>query len=503
MAIPKILVVEDEVIVAKTIAGQLQQLGYTVVDTASSGLAAIAKAAETRPDLILMDIVLKGEMDGVTAATQIRAEHNIPIIYLTAYADDHTLQRAKLTQPLGYVIKPFTANDLRIAIEMGLSKHQMTQELQENRDQLATLLRSMGDAVIATDSQGAVTFMNPAAEALTGWPQEEALGKEITEIFQLIDEVTELPSENPVVKVLRENRVVYLDNFTALVAKSGLHIPIGDSASPLTRSSGEINGVVVVFWDMSDRRQTELLTQALAKEKELSHLKSQFVSTVSHEFRNPLAVIRTAAELLERRQNLSDEQKNAYLQRIKTSVRSMNQLMEDVLLMGQAEANRLIYNPTQLNLEQFCQNLVDEFSLVEGRVHTVVFASQGDCTNAWIDEKILRYILTNLLSNAIKYSPMGTLVRFTLTIDAEAKVAIFQIQDQGIGIPESEQTRLFDSFFRASNVSSIQGTGLGLAIVQRCVDAHKGQIHVFSQVGIGTTVHVILPLEAVADVQEM
>lgn len=497
MAIPKILVVEDEVIVAKTIAGQLQQLGYSVADTASSGIAAIAKAAETQPDLILMDIVLKGEMDGVTAATQIRAERNIPIIYLTAYADDHTLQRAKLTQPFGYVIKPFTANDLRVAIEMGLFKHQMTQELQENRDQLATLLRSMGDAVIATDGQGAVTFMNPAAEALTGWQQDEALGKEVTEIFQLIDEVTELPTENPVTTVLRENRVVYLDNFTTLVAKSGLRIPIGDSASPITRANGEVNGVVVVFWDMSDRRQAELLTQALEKEKELNYLKSQFISTVSHEFRNPLAVIRTAAELLERRQNLSDEQRNAYLQRIKASVRSMNQLMEDVLLMGQSEADRLVYNPTQLNLEQFCQNLVDEFSMVEGRVHTVVFTSNGDCTNAWIDEKILRYILTNLLSNAIKYSPMGTLVRFTLTIDVETNVAIFQIQDQGIGIPDGEQSRLFDSFFRASNVSSIQGTGLGLAIVRRCVDAHKGQIHVSSQVGIGTTVNVILPLEVV------
>lgn len=494
MATSKILVVEDEVIVAKTIAGQLKQLGYTVADTASSGAAAIAKVAETQPDLVLMDIVLKGEMDGVTAATQIREQRDIPIIYLTAYADDNTLQRAKLTQPFGYIVKPFTANDLRVAIEIGLFKHQVARELQENRDQMATLLQSMGDAVIATDAQGAVVFMNPVAEALTGWQQNEASGKAVAEIFQLIDEVTEQPTENPVMRVLQEHQVVYLDNFTNLVTRGKTHIPIAGSASPLKRSTGEVSGTVIVFWDMSDRRQAELLSQALEKEKELNRLKSQFVSTVSHEFRNPLAVILVAAELLERGQSLSVAQQNIYLHRIKTSVYSMNQLMEDVLLMGQAEANRLICNPDLLDLEQFCQNLIEEFSLVESSSHTIVFSNQAHCTDACMDEKLLRYILTNLLSNAIKYSPEGTSVQLILTVDSAEDVATFTVQDQGIGIPEADQPRLFDSFFRASNVKTIQGTGLGLAIVSRCVEAHQGRIDLTSQVGVGTTVKVMLPL---------
>lgn len=175
MASTKILVVEDEVIVAKTIISQLNQLGYMVTDTASSGAMAIAKVTETQPDLILMDIVLKGTMDGVTAAAQIRELVDIPIIYLTAYADDSTLQRVKATHPFGYIVKPFTADDLRVAVEIGLFKHQVARELQDNRDQLATLLRSMSDAVIATDAGGVITFMNPAAEALTEWQQDEAL----------------------------------------------------------------------------------------------------------------------------------------------------------------------------------------------------------------------------------------------------------------------------------------------------------------------------------------
>jgi len=494
MTSPKILVVEDEVIVARTIASQLRQLGYTVTDTASSGQAAIAKAQEAQPDLILMDIVLKGEMDGVAAASHIQQHIGIPVIYLTAYADEQTLQRAKLTQPFGYIVKPFTANDLRVAVEVGLFKYQVAQELQENRDQLATLLRSISDAVIATDGEGRITFMNPAAETMTGWPQTEAMGRIITDIFQLIDEVTQHPIDNPVHQVLQDQETVYLNSFTALIARNGNRIPVGDSASPLRRPSGEVSGVVMVFWDISDRRQSELLAQALEKEQELNRLKSQFVSTVSHEFRSPLAVIRTAAELLERRQNLSDAQWQSYVQRIKSSVRSMNQLMEDVLIMGQAEADRLTCNPVDLELIAFCQNLIEEFAIVEGSAHTIQFSGQGDRIPAAMDEKLLRYILTNLLSNAIKYSPGETTIEFVLSLNPAEQVVTFRISDQGIGIPEADQARLFDSFFRASNARSIQGTGLGLAIVKRCVDVHGGQIVVTSQPGNGTDVLVTLPL---------
>lgn len=494
MATPKILVVEDEVIVARTITQQLQQLGYAVLGTASSGAAAIAKVAETQPDLVLMDIVLKGEMDGVTAATQIRAQRDIPVIYLTAYADDSTLQRAKLTQPFGYIVKPFTVQDLRVAIEIGMFKHQMAQELQENRDQLATLLNSMGDAVIATDAEGQITFMNPAAEVLTGWQEAEAVDKAVTEIFQVINEVTELPIENPVAKVLQDHEVVYLDDFTQLVTKTGQRIPIGDSASPLKRATGEVSGVVVVFGDMSDRRQTELLAKALAKEKELNRLKSQFVSTVSHEFRNPLAAILFSAQLLEMSDRLSEEKRRSYLQLIKSSVRSMNQLMEDVLVIGQADADRLGYNPTRLDIEGFCRNLIEELVMVKGAEHPIQFYVTGTYRQGCVDERLLRYILTNLLSNAMKYSPINAEIRFDLMIDAETDTATFQIQDQGIGIPQAEQTQLFDSFFRASNAHAVQGTGLGLAIVKRCVDTHNGQIAISSEVGVGTTITVTLPL---------
>ncbi|MEA5574940.1 ATP-binding protein [Anabaena sp. UHCC 0451] len=494
----KILVVEDEIIVARTIASQLHQLGYIVTGTASSGKNAIVKALETQPELVLMDIILKGEMDGINAAAAIRKQLDIPVIFLTACGDEQTLERAKITQPFGYVVKPFTIKDLRIAIEIGLSQHKLERELRENRDQLATLLNCMSDAVIATNHQGIITFMNPASEKITGWQQTESLGKDISNIFQIIDESTEQVRENPVIKVLQEKQVVYLDEFTSLVTRDGKRIPIGNSASPLRRQPHAISGAVVVFWDLSERRQKEYLEQALEKEQELNRLKSLFISTVSHEFRNPLAMIQTAVELIEMQgTKLTAAKRNTYLSRIYGAIQSMERLMEDVLFMGKAEAGYLGYNPAPIKLDKFCRELIEEFSLIKNSSHQIVFNCHLHNPDAVMDEKLLHYLFINLLSNAAKYSPPEKEIALNLTGDLVNETAIFQVKDQGIGIPETDQKQIFDSFYRASNVQSIHGNGLGLVIVKKCVDAHNGQIEINSQLGKGTTFTVTLPLNSV------
>ncbi|MEA5564130.1 ATP-binding protein [Anabaena sp. UHCC 0399] len=500
METAKILVVEDEVIVARTIASQLTQLGYTVIGTASSGKVAIAKALEAKPELVLMDVILKGEMDGIDTASYIREHLDIPVIFLTAYGDDNTLERAKITQPFGYIIKPFTSKDLRIAIEIGLLKHRLERDIRENHDKLATLLNSISDAVIATDDQGLVTFMNPAAEALTGWQQKDALSTDVSKIFHLVDEVTETKLENPVTKVLREQQVVYLKEFTSLITKDGKRVPIGDSASPIMGLPNQINGVVIVFWDLSERRKTELLEQALHKEQELNNLKSLFISTVSHEFRNPLSVIQTAVELIELQgENLTEVKKNTYLRRIKIAVESMKNLMEDVLFMGKAEADKLECKPAPLNLKEFCQELIEEFTSLTTSGHEILFNCSSEATDAFMDERLLNYMLVNLLSNAVKYSLHRKTIRFDLICDQHTNLATFKIQDEGIGIPDPDQARLFESFYRASNAQSIQGTGLGLVIVKRCVEAHQGTIILNSAEGNGTTFTITLPLEVVGD----
>lgn len=188
MAKAQILVVEDEGIIAQDIQNTLKKLGYAVPAIAYSGKEGIEKAQEIQPDLVLMDIVLGGGIDGIEAAEQIRRRFHIPVVYLTAYADEKTLQRAKITEPFGYILKPFEEKELYITIEMALYKHEMERRLKESQQWLTTTLKSIGDAVIATDINGCVIFMNPIAESLTGWKQKEASGKHLKKIFNIINE---------------------------------------------------------------------------------------------------------------------------------------------------------------------------------------------------------------------------------------------------------------------------------------------------------------------------
>lgn len=261
MAKAQILIVEDDGIVAIDIQNSLQKLGFSVIAMVPSGEEALEKVEEYKPDLVLMDIMLKGEMNGTEAAKQIRSQFNIPIVYLTAYAEEGVLERAKVTEPFGYIIKPFEDRELNTAIEMALYKHRMEKRLKESEEWLSTTLKSIGDAVIATDTKGNVIFMNAAAESLTRWQQEEATGRPLEIVFNIINEETMEKVENPVLRVLREGIVVGLADHTLVIAKDGTEIPIDDSGSPIRDDAGDITGVVLVFHDVSERRHAEKALQ--------------------------------------------------------------------------------------------------------------------------------------------------------------------------------------------------------------------------------------------------
>ncbi|MCZ6623010.1 MAG: GAF domain-containing protein, partial [Deltaproteobacteria bacterium] len=190
------------------------------------------------------------------AAEQIGARFNIPIIYLTAYADEETLERAKQTEPFGYILKPFEDRELHTAIQMGLYKHNMERKLRESEQWLATTLSSIGDGVIASDGKGRITFVNPVAEAMTGWKCEEALHQDLTKVFNIVNGETRAPAENPVMKVLREGIVVDLTDHI-LITKGGTEKPIEDSGAPIRDEKGNITGAVLVFKDITQRRQAE------------------------------------------------------------------------------------------------------------------------------------------------------------------------------------------------------------------------------------------------------
>lgn len=257
MAQTRIMVVEDEAVVAKDIVQRLKSLGYEVPAMVATGDDAVKKALQLQPDLILMDIKLKGEMTGIEAAERIRVYQDVPIIYLTAYADSDTLEHAKITGPFGYILKPFEERELRTAIEIAIYKHKMENALRQSEQWLNTTLNSIGDAVIACDTKSCVTFMNPIAESLTGWKQEEAFGQDLNEVFNIVNEYSDGKNANPVARVLAEGVIVGLANHSVLIAKDGRRIPIDDNAAPIRNEKGNVTGVVLVFRDVSERKLAE------------------------------------------------------------------------------------------------------------------------------------------------------------------------------------------------------------------------------------------------------
>ncbi|MEH2361204.1 GGDEF domain-containing response regulator [Nostoc sp.] len=255
MAKVNILIVEDEFIVGMDIQKRLEKFGYTVLGIVDSGEEAIEKAADDSLDLVLMDITLKGKMDGVESAQIIHNIFNIPVIYLTVDDDEKTLERAKVTDPFGYIIKPFKEKELKFNIEISLSKHEIQRKLKQSEQWLNTILKSIGDGVITSDALGAVTFMNPVAEVMTGWKYADAFGKEATEVFNIADEKTRIKIESPIREVLESGVTVHLPEQTILIARNGAEIPINDSIAPIKDDDGNITGGVLVFQDITERKQ--------------------------------------------------------------------------------------------------------------------------------------------------------------------------------------------------------------------------------------------------------
>jgi DNA-binding NtrC family response regulator len=243
----RILIVEDERITAEDLRDILTELGYTVTASVSSGADAIARADETRPDLALMDIRIKGDMDGTETARILRERFNIPVVYLTAHADTATLSRAKLAEPLGYITKPFQEAELHASIEIALHKHREDLKHRGQEQMLSSTFQAMAEAVISLDRQQAITMFNPAAEVWTGRSKGVSIGRSLGEVFPLVDSVTGEEVETPLWRVLTEGTVEEIPSGALLVDGAGGKHPISGSIAPTRDHLGDVSGAVLVF----------------------------------------------------------------------------------------------------------------------------------------------------------------------------------------------------------------------------------------------------------------
>ncbi|MDX2215187.1 MAG: response regulator [Oculatellaceae cyanobacterium bins.114] len=257
----RIVIVEDEQVVAWSLQESLTRLGHTVVANVISGLDAIQAVKTSQPDLVLMDIWLQGNMDGVAAAEEIYTRYDVPVIYLTAHTDTLTLQRAKLSAPFGYLVKPLREQDLQTTIEITLHRHHLEQSSRRTQRWFATTLASIGDGTIATDCNGTITFMNSTAETLTGWQRQDALGQPAAAVLQLVHADTREVLDNPLLLAIQQGSLVKLPERTMLRSRDGRERPIEDTATPIRDEMGQIIGSVLVFQDVSDRVQMESVVQ--------------------------------------------------------------------------------------------------------------------------------------------------------------------------------------------------------------------------------------------------
>ncbi|WP_017720920.1 sensor histidine kinase [Kamptonema formosum] len=372
--------------------------------------------------------------------------------------------------------------------------------LASSKDYIDKIIHSMADPLIVTALSGHIKTVNPATQELFGHREEELIGQPLS---MLVDDETFLRRSSQRLGFLSEGELLK-DVEVVCHRKTGEKITVAFSCAAIQTEIKGLQDLVYIGRDISARKRAEAeIRKALEKEKELNELKSRFVSMTSHEFRNPLTTILTAAALLKEEyasHQILDDDTRMYFQMIQTSVRQMTDLLEDVLVIGKAEAGKLEFHPEPLDLAEFCRHLALEMEMAQKRspsgtasAPAITFVCQEECIKACMDEKLLRQILANLLSNAVKYSPQGNPVRFEIT--SENGEATFEIQDRGIGIPTEDQKRLFETFYRAKNARKLPGTGLGLAIVKKAVELHGGRISVSSESGVGTTFRVTIPLD--------
>ncbi|MCL6432878.1 MAG: PAS domain S-box protein [Leptolyngbyaceae cyanobacterium HOT.MB2.61] len=385
------------------------------------------------------------------------------------------------------------------------------QDLEKLRRQHQLILNSVGEGVYGVDREGKVTFVNPAAAAMIGWEVADLIGKCMHMVLHHSHpNGSPYPVEQCPIYAAFQDGIIHRVTTEVFWRKDGTSFPVEYISTPMRDEQGKLVGAVVVFRDITQRKWAETVLQQANEElelkvqertaelqqlneqlKELNDLKSRVVSMVCHEFRNPLNNISLSVSYLARyTEQLSAQQKMQYLEDIQANVERMVHMIDDILVIGKVEAKKIEVQPTPLNLVEFCQSLVAELRLTAPQ-HSIDVKTPVQSIWAQLDEQLLRSILTNILINSVRYSPPESKVQFE--VFTQQNQIVFQVKDQGIGIPLEDIPHLFEPFHRGRNVSNIPGTGLGLSVVKKFVDLLQGRIEVSSQIASGTTFVVRLP----------
>jgi PAS domain S-box-containing protein len=380
----------------------------------------------------------------------------------------------------------------RHAQELELRVADRTEQFRQAKEQVEAILNTSSDPIVLMNASGTILHANTAFDQALRMPAEMRAARPSIDAFfdassvPLLTEVLHTAMDGA-----REQRKLNARR------ADGTTFPADVAIDPLRDADGAARGAVLSLHDISEYRMLEdTLRAALDEERQLVELKSRFGMMVSHEFRTPLASIQTSADLLQTyHERLTTERRVEALNTITRQVGHLSAMLDDILAISKADTVGMDYQPAPTDLAELGQSLVEEMRWLDNDRHLLDFTMDENVTPRLIlDRGLLRRALMNLLINALKYSPQNTVVEFS--VKQRDHRIIMTIRDEGIGVPEDELPRLFDSFFRASNVGDVPGTGLGLAIARRAIEAHGGEIQAFSEQGQGSTFQLSFPARA-------
>jgi PAS domain S-box-containing protein len=491
----RILVVDDTIGTRYSLVRMLQKARYDVRE-ATTGNQALELAAE-RPDLIILDINLP-DVDGYEVCRQVKSDPataSIPIMHMSATYVGTENRAAGLERGAdGYLTWPIEPRELIAHVEALLRMRRAERAARDKEELLRVTLSSIAEAVIATDRDGRVTFLNPMAQTLTGWPQQEAVGKVLADVLHVVNEHTRQPIDNPAQRVLGQERDVEMVNSAVLIARDGTERPIDDSASAIRDPDGNVVGVVMVFRDVTEQRKVE---QSM---REASQRKDEFLAMLAHELRNPLAPIRNALQVLNLvgSQEPKAQQARAMIER---QVDHLVRLVDDLLDVSRITRGLIQLQKERIDLSVIVARAVESSRpLIDARRHVLEVTLPEASLPVHADAVRLAQVFLNLLNNAAKYTPAGGRISLTVTVDGapdRGETARVRVCDTGVGIAPEMIDKVFDLFTQVDHTleRSEGGLGIGLTLVRRLAEMHGGSVTCWSAgPGQGSEFLVSLPL---------
>lgn len=505
MAEHQILVVEDERIVAAGIQNELESFGYRVTGVASSALEAVEKAARDRPDLVLMDIHLRGEADGVDAAREIHNRLGMPVVFLSAFADSATVARASETEVYGYLLKPYEEHELHTTIEMALAKHRAERRLAESQRWLGAILGGVDDAVIATDPDYKVQFLNLAAQALTGWQHNDAIGRPFAHVCRLADATGTIPLDDLADQTICESRGVELPQDARLVNRENAERPVEGCLSPIFDPRGEFLGMALTLRDISPQLESDRLRRRHERRRMQARKREairRLVGGIAHHWNNLLTVILGNAAMA-RSKSPGGPELDSALSGVETAGHRAAELVQRLL----AFAGRTHSHLRPIRTNEFLEKCLGEIDGILDERVTVAFDFDDDAWPIVADSLQLAQAITGLCLSAqdamIHGGPITVETR-NLQLSRSDKAehprgrlgqfVRIRISDTGSGLLHRAAEPLFESPLSAREFGG--GFAQGLAFVFAIVEQHHGWVEATDRDGRGSTFDVFMPRAA-------